>query len=114
MLGVNYNGNGVCIGFYHPYECIFSDDVKRFHLKNHQGNEYLYQFLKVTIQQQKSKYGYLYKFNSARMARQSIMLPAIENSDPDYAFMDAYGRELTLRAITKLLDYLMRRSDGQQ
>ena len=32
VLGVNYNGNGMVIGFYHPYECIFSDDVKRFHL----------------------------------------------------------------------------------
>lgn len=34
VLGVNYNGNGMGIGFYHPYECIFSDDVKRFHWKN--------------------------------------------------------------------------------
>ena len=33
VLGVNYNGNGMVISFYHPYECIFTDDVKRFHLK---------------------------------------------------------------------------------
>ncbi|MBQ0051348.1 MAG: N-6 DNA methylase [Treponema sp.] len=33
VLGVNYNGS-VVENFYHPYECIFSDDVKRFHLKN--------------------------------------------------------------------------------
>lgn len=38
VLGVNYNGNGMVIGFYHPYECIFSDDVKRFHLKHHEDN----------------------------------------------------------------------------
>lgn len=73
VLGVNYNGNGVCLGFYHPYECIFSDDVKRFHIKNNEGNEFIYLFLKVTIQQQKSKFGYLYKFNATRMARQTIM-----------------------------------------
>ena len=41
VLGVNYNGNGMVIGFYHPYECIFSDDVKRFHLKHHEDNEFL-------------------------------------------------------------------------
>ncbi len=29
ILGVNYNGN-VVENFYHPYECIFSDDVKRY------------------------------------------------------------------------------------
>lgn len=30
VLGVNYNGS-VVDNFYHPYECLFSDDVKRFH-----------------------------------------------------------------------------------
>lgn len=29
VLGVNYNGS-VVENFYHPYTCIFSDDVKRF------------------------------------------------------------------------------------
>ena len=28
VLGVNYNGS-VGYAFYHPYECIFTDDVKR-------------------------------------------------------------------------------------
>lgn len=32
VLGVNYNGS-VVENFYHPYDCLFSDDVKRFHLK---------------------------------------------------------------------------------
>ena len=32
VLGVNYNGS-VVENFYHPYEAIFSDDVKRLHLK---------------------------------------------------------------------------------
>ncbi|NMA72743.1 MAG: restriction endonuclease, partial [Bacteroidales bacterium] len=30
VLGVNYNGS-VVENFYHPYEAIFSDDVKRIH-----------------------------------------------------------------------------------
>ncbi len=54
MLGVNYNGNGMVIGFYHPYECIFSDDVKRFHLKHHEDNEFVLLFMKVAILQQKA------------------------------------------------------------
>ena len=32
VLGVNYNGS-VVENFYHPYTCIFSDDVKRFQTK---------------------------------------------------------------------------------
>jgi hypothetical protein len=32
VLGVNYNGS-VVENFYHPYNALFSDDVKRFSLK---------------------------------------------------------------------------------
>ena len=53
VLGVNYNGNGMVISFYHPYECIFSDDVKRFHLKEIADNMYVYLFMKAVILQQK-------------------------------------------------------------
>ena len=41
VLGVNYNGS-VVENFYHPYTCIFSDDVKRFQTKQVQGNKYIY------------------------------------------------------------------------
>lgn len=106
VLGVNYNGNGVCLGFYHPYECIFSDDVKRFHIKNNEGNEFIYLFLKVTIQQQKSKFGYLYKFNATRMARQTIMLPSANSGEPDFTFMEMFGMSITLQLLLKQLAYL--------
>lgn len=106
VLGVNYNGNGVCLGFYHPYECIFSDDVKRFRFKSREGTEYSYLFLKVAIQQQKSKFGYLYKFNSMRMARQAIMLPTADDGQPDYTYMEAYGRKVTLGLLEKQLAHI--------
>ena len=111
---MNYNGNGVCLGFYHPYECIFSDDVKRFRLKNRDGTEYSYLFLKVAIQQQKSKFGYLYKFNSTRMARQPIMLPTDDNGQPDYAYMEDYGRELTLNILRKQLSFIEQQGEERR
>ena len=88
VLGVNYNGNGIVICFYHPYECIFSDDVKRFHLKHYPDNEYVLLFMKALILKQKSKFGYLYKFNAERMAHTSIMMPVDAEGNPDYAFME--------------------------
>lgn len=92
VLGVNYNGNGMVIGFYHPYECIFSDDVKRFHLKHHEDNQFVLLFMKTCILMQKQKFGYLYKFNAERMAHTSIMLPVTDEGMPDYAFMESYGK----------------------
>lgn len=87
VLGVNYNGS-VVENFYHPYEAIFSDDVKRLHLKNHPDNKYILLFIKTSILKQKSKFEYGYKFNGERMTRQSIMLPATDNGQPDYEYME--------------------------
>jgi hypothetical protein len=89
VLGVNYNGS-VVENFYHPYKTLFSDDVKRFRLKNHPGNRYIYLFLKVALLQQKRKFEYGYKFNEARMRRQKLLLPATSNGHPDYAFMETF------------------------
>lgn len=103
VLGVNYNGNGMVIGFYHPYECIFSDDVKRFHLKHHEDNQFVLLFMKVCILMQKQKFGYLYKFNAERMAHTSIMLPITKDGTPDYAYMESYGKLMFLRKYEQYL-----------
>jgi len=97
LLGVNYNGS-VGEAFYHPYEALFSDDVKRFHLKHIPDDKYIFLFLKVAILQQKSKFAYGYKFNAERMSRQRLVLPKAANGKPDYAFM----RQFMMNAEAKL------------
>lgn len=109
VLGVNYDGNGMVIGFYHPYECIFSDSVKRFHLKNYPDNAYVLLFVKVAILQQKSKFGYLYKFNENRMANTKIMLPVSDGGEPDYGYMEQYSKNLILKKYRQYLVYLNRK-----
>lgn len=106
VLGVNYNGNGMVIGFYHPYECIFSDDVKRFHLKDRKDDPYILLFMKSAILMQKNKFGYLYKFNADRMAHTSIMLPVTDDGQPDYDFMEEIGRKMMLSKYNQYLAFL--------
>ena len=107
VLGVNYNGNGVAIGFYHPYEAIFTDDVKRIKFKLHEGNKYVYLFLKAAILKQKSKYQYGYKFSGERMNRQKIILPVTPNETLDFQYMERYMRhqetKLMQRYVSKRL-----------
>ena len=105
VLGVNYNGS-VVENFYHPYRCLFSDDVKRFKLKNSVGNEFKYLFLKTIILQQKSKYTYGYKFNETRMRRQKIFLPVTDDGAPDFDYMAAYVKNLVAAQYRKYLDYI--------
>lgn len=94
VLGVNYNGS-VVENFYHPYTAIFSDDVKRLSLKHVKGNKYHYLSLKNSILKQKSKYQYGYKFNEKRLSRQKIMLPSLNESEPNWQFMEDYTKALT-------------------
>lgn len=103
VLGVNYNGS-VCESFYHPYEAIFSDDVKRLHLKEHEDDKYIFLFIKQSILKQKCKYEYGYKFNGERMIRQKIMLPVTPSSTPDYDFMACYMKNVELKQLQMYLD----------
>ena len=106
VLGVNYNGS-VVENSYHPYEAIFSDDVKRLKWKDEMyGNKYTYLFLKQMILSQKIKYAYGYKFNGERMKRQKIMLPVTKTGLPDYDYMTSYMKKQELEQIFKILNYL--------
>lgn len=108
VLGVNYNGS-VCETFYHPYECIFSDDVKRLHLKAGVDSKYIYLFLKTIILQQKCKYEYGYKFNEQRMLRQSILLPVSEDGNPDWVFMESFMRRLETKMLETTIEIFKKR-----
>lgn len=112
VLGVNYDGNGMVIGFYHPYECIFSDSVKRFHLKHYEDNAFVLLFMKVAILQQKSKFGYLYKFNAERMANTRIMLPVTDDGAPDYEYMEQYTKSLMLKKYKQYLAFVETKGKG--
>ena len=104
LLGVNYNGNGVAIGFYHPYEAIFTDDVKRLKLKDYQGNKYIYLFLKAAILKQKSKYQYGYKFSGDRMNRQKVMLPITPEGNPNFKYMESYMRNVEVSLLKRFIE----------
>lgn len=107
VLGVNYDGNGgMAISFFHPYNCLFSDSVKRFHLKHYTDNKYTLLFLKQAILKQRKKYVYGYKFNETRMKKQKIMLPIDSKGEPDYTYMGNYMKYLEQKKLLEYLDYV--------
>ena len=112
VLGVNYNGS-VVENFYHPYEAIFSDDVKRLHLKEVENNKYICLFIKQSLLKQKAKYQYGYKFNGERMKRQYIMLPSTPEGTPDYTFMEEYMRQKEQTILAKYKAHISNVLDNQ-
>lgn len=106
VLGVNYNGS-VGFSFYHPYEALFSDDVKRVKwLCTEHNNRYTLLFLSCIIHQQKNKYAYGYKFNGQRMKRQKILLPVNPLGLPDWEFMEAYMRHKEQQILKPTIEKL--------
>lgn len=106
LLGVNYNGS-VVENFYHSYDCIFSDDVKRIKFKNREyGDEFTYLFLKQVILLQKNKYQYGYKFNAKRMSRQKIKLPIDKNGELHWEYMSNFIKKFEKESVEKVLAYL--------
>lgn len=109
VLGVNYNG-APCIAFYHPYECIFTDDVKRLHLRNYKNGKFVLLFFASLFAQQRSKYSYGYKFKEMRMLRQKLMLPVDDSGEPDYEYMEQYSKNMMLRKYKQYLEFLNRQN----
>ena len=103
VIGVNYNGS-VGEAFYHPYECIFSDDVKRLHLKHGDNTKYVSLFIKACILSQKKVFSYGYKFNGERMNRHSIVLPVTEKGSPDWEYMDSKMRQVEHKLLEEYIN----------
>ena len=113
VLGVNYNG-APCIAFYHPYECIFTDDVKRLHLKNQEDNKFVLLFFTSIFAMQRVKYSYGYKFKEKRMQRQKLMLPVTDAGKPDYEYMEQYAKNMMLRKYEQYLAFIDRQSAAEE
>lgn len=113
VLGVNYNG-APCIAFYHPYECIFTDDVKRLHLKNQEDNKFVLLFFTSIFAMQRVKYSYGYKFKEKRMRRQKLMLPVTDADRPDYEYMEQYVKNMMLHKYEQYLGFIERQSSAAE
>lgn len=106
VLGVNYNGS-VGFSFYHPYEALFSDDVKRVKwIDTVRNNQYTLLFLSSMIRQQKNKFAYGYKFNAQRMKRQKILLPVCAEGAIDWQFMEDYMGRIERRILKSFAERL--------
>ena len=113
VLGVNYDG-APCIAFYHPYECIFTDSVKRLHLKNQEDNKFVLLFFTSIFAMQRVKYSYGYKFKEKRMHRQKLMLPVTDGGRPDYEYMEQYIKNMMLHKYEQYLGFIERQSSAEE
>lgn len=69
-------------------------------------NRYTAQFLVSALDKNRPMYSYGYKRNENRLLNESIMLPAAENGQPDYVFMEQYIRERENKLKQTYIDFV--------
>lgn len=103
------NSGSVGTAFYEPFAFVASDHVTA--LECQFANEYIYLFLATVIQKQSSNFSFNREIKDSRLKRMRIMLPVTINGEPDYTYMEQYGKKLMLKKYQQYLRYLEGKSE---
>jgi hypothetical protein len=101
-LSVNRNGS-VGYSFYHPYQGLYSNDCRK--LRPKVKSDYVAFFLSNQITSQRQKYSYGYKMGTGRLKRQKIMLPSLNENEPNWQLMESYTKALISKKKAKYIDF---------
>ena len=95
------NSGSVGSAFFHSYEFVASDHVTK--LQNKEVSKYAYLFMLPIINRLAEKYSFNREINDKRIKRERFVLPATPEGTPDFAYMDAYMRQVEAKQMQKLL-----------
>ena len=98
------NSGSVGSAFFHSYEFVASDHVTK--LQNKEVSKYAYLFMLPIINRLAEKYSFNREINDKRIQRERFVLPATPEGTPDFAYMDAYMRNIELQQLLKYLQHL--------
>ena len=99
--------------FYHPYEALYSSNVRKLRLKAGK-NKYISLFIATQITAQHERFSYGYILGTARLARQKIMLPVDDEGQPDYAFMEEFMKEREQKMIREEIAHIRAQIRGSE
>lgn len=72
-------------------------------------NKYTGTYITTIADRIRGKYNFGYKRNAQRLAKEIITLPATEDGNPDWEFMEAYMRHIESQQIMTYLRFYQRR-----
>ena len=99
------NSGSVGSCFYHAYHFVASDHVT--HLKRDGLSPFQYLFLAtMCVKQFAGKYNFNREITDSRIERENIRLPVTSGGKPDFAYMEAFGREIVHANLSRYLDHL--------
>lgn len=106
IISVSRNGAGVGSSFYHEYLALYSNDCRKVILNDYNENKFVSLFITNQIMMQRKNYNYSRKMGTERLKKQKIMLPAVNEDEPDYAYMEQYIRNIMVKKYQAYIDYI--------
>lgn len=100
------NSGSVGASFYHPYEFVASDHIT--HLKSNDMSMFVYLFIGTLTSRFSEKYNFSREINDKRISREKILLPMNEKGEPDYSFMEQYGKKILEKKVNTYKQYAMK------
>ena len=104
---IAFNRNGaVGLAFYHPYWSVMGNDCRKLHLTEADANSYIGIFVATAISMQSKSFSYSRKLGTGRANKLQIMLPVTDDGQPDYGFMESFGRKMMSNKYNQYLTFL--------
>lgn len=104
-MTISFNGVGTGTAFVHNYLFNLNSDCGLVKPKEN-ISLYALRFIAVSINQNKNKFNYGYKANESRILRQTVLLPILDDEQPDYAYMAEYAQQKRETMLNKYLEYV--------
>ena len=105
------NSGSVGTAFYEPFSFVASDHVTS--LKLEEASKFIYLFLASAIEKQGSNFNFNREINDLRIKKMQVMLPVTDSSEPDYAYMEQYSKNMMLRKYEQYLAFIGSKQRGQ-
>lgn len=104
-ISVVRNGASVGKAFYHRYSALYGNDCRRLKLKD-TDSEFASLFITQVIRMQNKAFSYSRKLGTGRLENLKIMLPVTDAGQPDYDFMESFGRKMMSNKYNQYLAFL--------
>lgn len=104
-LTLNNDGDGGAgISYYQPTAYLLDSHVTALYPKT-ELSKFTLLYISRSITAQRAKFGHGYSINNQRLKVFKLMLPAKENGEPDYLYMESYMKGLECEKLREYLDY---------
>jgi len=105
-ITLNNDGDGgVGLAYYQPYKFLLDTHVYALYSKN-RISKYSKLFITFSLSKQRICFSHGRSISKERLEKMIIMLPIMDDGNPDYEYMEQYIKNIEYKKLTQYLTYI--------